>query len=100
MTTYDSIALTARVATCTCGKSLPSPDAITQPFFAYRGPGTSDELCAECPYHQVAHEFDPRRVSPEPVAATRDHAFSPRSDGFPTDSFYCGDYTKHPAGLD
>lgn len=100
MATTHPALLTGRTATCGCGKSMPSADAATAPFFEYRGPGTTDEVCANCRYHKLAHEYDPRRVSPMPPKITRDHEFVSLVDGFPTDSFYCGDFTVHPAGLD
>lgn len=96
--TIDDLA--GRNAACGCGKAMPSIEATAQPFFQFRGPGTADDICAICHYAKIAHEYESNRVSPEPVRATRDHAFAPMVDGYATDAFYCGDFRVHPAGLD
>lgn len=78
-----------RMARCGCGKERPSSERETLAFFEDRSPGTCDETCAICRYHKVAHERQPTRVNPE-VPKQCQHEFVPMTEGYPTDTFYCG----------
>lgn len=99
-TAIDPALLVGRTATCSCGKQMPSAQATSQPFFEYRGPGTADNLCRHCKMHFIAHQYEAARVHPEPAPATRGHTFEALLEGYPTDSFYCGQNPPHAAGLD
>jgi len=92
--------LVGRMARCTCGEQKPSAEAINEPFFEYRGPGTSDKVCAVCFYYKIAHEYEASRVSPEPARATIGHDFTPLLAGYEFDTYLCADYNRHPGALD
>lgn len=80
--------LEGRVAECAYGGAI-VPSSFDLPFFEYHGPGSMEatEGC-QCGYFKVAHEYDPRRVSPEPIKC-RVGGFTPRGDTG-KDRYYCG----------
>ena len=100
MSTFTTDDLSGRTARCTCGEQKPSVDAVNEPFFEYRGPGTQDNICAKCFYAKIAHEYEAGRVSPEPAKLTRDHDFTPMREGYEFDTYLCADYDRHPGALD
>ncbi len=92
---------TTRTARCTyyggrCKSERPS-DAEGLAFFQDCSPGTLSDCCADCGYHEVAHErFSGRRndiarpgIWPRGVTP---HEFRAKVDGEEFDRYYCGCY--------
>lgn len=85
-----------REATCPhCERRAPSNPEL--PFFEARGPGSewARKHCRQCRCFEVAHQ--PRGDdAPEflrgkiPTVIGEPHAFEAMTEGWPTDSFYCG----------
>lgn len=85
--------LTGREATCPyCRKTVPSGPSL--PFFEYRGPGSRFATnCRNCGYTETAH--DPEVMATRVIRKTVIEqglctGYEPRTEGLPTDSFYCG----------
>lgn len=78
--------LAGRMASCSCGKTVPS-DSPHLAFFEYRGPGSRyDGGFCECGYAIVAHT---KKQAGERVSPRVCDDFTPRA--LPeTDSYYCG----------
>lgn len=81
-------ALEGRISKCSCGQERPSTDALEGKlaFFEFRGPGATDDRCRACNYYEIAHREVPGRRG----KAITDHAFAPRTEGYPNDLHYCG----------
>lgn len=77
-----------RMARCTCGKVRESSPSLD--FFQARGPGTQEDTCAICRFAPIAHEWTTDRVVAEPHPATVGHEFTPMTEGYEFDTFYCG----------
>lgn len=92
-TVTDKPSLEGRIARCgymagTPGHAEGVPSNWGLAFFEYQGEDSYSSLLCKCGYAKVAHEYNEKRVSPEPIEC-KVGGYTPRGD-VGHDSYYCG----------
>jgi len=85
---YQRPTLEGRMAVCGYSGHGSVPSDWGLAFFEYRGEGSRSAALCTCGYAQIAHEYEPKRVRPDPIKCSVG-GYTPRGD-LGTDEFYDG----------